>query len=398
MGSLLFFVFVVKRIYAIVCKWRPRFKYSLPALSVRSFSINCIRLTYLRMDKCGHMFCRICISYYMTEQKTIQCAFCLTVVSRVIQISAHAEAPHESKPSGKSCLASKAKEHPLEPDALHEEYDTTRALQAFGTLLDGTFDVNMIENVIQRPFKGKLLGESAVLQLLLGHAISQPALISELPLGKLIHRALTERNRDAWRLLVPLYEVVNHEGLEIAQTSGTNILDTVEELGMSEELSLNHAVLTLGVPKTTLLIKLGIFEVEMNPGHIRSVASRGKTSELELLLSFRADPVAADTDGETALHCASTAEIAELLCNAGAPIAALDGDRNTTIAKAAAYKRNGVLEVLLKQPGAKDVLDQHNKFGKAAVHYAKNKPDTLALLLEAGANPNIEIGPKDPGL
>ncbi|KAF7507445.1 hypothetical protein GJ744_010376 [Endocarpon pusillum] len=145
-----------------------------------------------------------------------------------------------------SCLTSKAEKHAQEPDALQENYDAIEALRVFDTLLNGTFDVSMIENAVGSPFKGKLPGNSVILQLLLGHLISQPALISELTVGKLIHRALAECNRDAWRLLVPLYEVANHEGLEIARISGINILDTVEELAMmSEGPSLNQALLTL---------------------------------------------------------------------------------------------------------------------------------------------------------
>ncbi|KAF7507443.1 hypothetical protein GJ744_010374, partial [Endocarpon pusillum] len=49
-------------------------------------------------------------------------------------------------------------------------------------------------------------------------------------------------------------------------------------------------------------------------------------------------------------------------------------------------------------PGAKEILDQRNKYGEAAVHYAKNQPEIMALLVEAGADPDVEIGIKDPGL
>jgi hypothetical protein len=66
-----------------------------------------------------------------------------------------------------------------------------------------------------------------------------------------------------------------------------------------------------------------------------------------------------------------------MLCKAGVPIGSLDGDRDTAIAKPVAYGWKCKVEVLLTQDEAKEILDHRNKWGKAAVHYAKQKPEIL---------------------
>lgn len=195
-------------------------------------------------------------------------------------------------------------------------------------------------------------------------------------------------------MLLPLYELADHEGLRFAYESDLDIGAVVDEASQLEEVSLNNVVLELGFLKANLLAKLGIFSVNTDAEHFRDTAWRGDIGELRLLLAHGADPASAAKDGRTALHATMKAEVAELLCEAGAPVAALDGDKNTTVLMAAACGRKGVLEVLLGQEGAREFLDQRNKFGKAAIHYTQNRPEIREMLIQAGANPDLEIGPK----
>jgi hypothetical protein len=327
------------------------------------------------------MFCRICIAYYMTENAIVKCS---AIVSRVIQIGAQAEAPHEPRKSSNLVREAKGAHHDVGADAIGSHRDSDRALRVFNAFLDGTLTARQIEDAIDQPSKGKLPGKSATLQLLLGQVTRDSAFMSNIPIGQLISTALAKRNRDAWHMLVPLYQLINHEGLRFAQQMGLDVLDTVDELGMSGHngRDLDSAVSTLGLEKATLLVKLGVFEQDLSAKNVRSVAASGAAAAMSLLPSLGADPVSTDTDGETAL-----------LCEAGAPVAALDGDRNTTVSQAAAYGRKGVLEVLLRQDGAKGILNERNKYGKAAMHYAKNKPEIVAMPVRAGADPDLEIGP-----
>lgn len=55
------------------------------------------------------------------------------------------------------------------------------------------------------------------------------------------------------------------------------------------------------------------------------------------------------------------------------------------------------MRVLLKQEGAKDILDIRNMQGRAAIHLAEAKPDIVAMLVEAGADPDLEKSPPPEG-
>jgi hypothetical protein len=277
--------------------------------------------------------------------------------------------------------------------AIETDSSVNRALITLDKCRVGNATAHEIEYAIGWQ-KGGLAANTAELQLLLGQMTSKPDAVSELSIGQLVKCALYRNNKDAWRMLAPLYKLANHQGLVFAQQSRLDALEVIEELGSSRDITLNSAAQRLGLLKARLLIKLDIFDVDLDTRHIRSLVKHGEAAELQLLLSLGGDPVTADSDGETALHRTTDAKVAEVLCEAGAPIASLDGDKNTTIAKAAAYGRKGVLEVLLQQYGAREILNQRNKYGKAAVHYAKNQPEILKMLIKEGANPDLEIGPK----
>ncbi|PVH83913.1 ankyrin [Cadophora sp. DSE1049] len=198
-------------------------------------------------------------------------------------------------------------------------------------------------------------------------------------------------------MLVPFYELTNHEGLQFAREKKLDIADIVETLGTSGEGDCTFESATrLGIEIAILLVKLGIFSQDPSPKNVQDAARNSRVGTMRFLLSTGADPISADTDGEAALHLTSNLEIARMLCEAGASIASLDGDGNTTISKAAAYGRIDVLKVLLRQDGAREILDHRNKFGKSAIHYANNKGLALGgqiikMLVDTGANPDLEI-------
>jgi hypothetical protein len=146
--------------------------------------------------------------------------------------------------------------------------------------------------------------------------------------------------------------------------------------------------------KAILMVKLGICDADLSAPHMQYIAKRGWAGALEVLLSPGADPVSADTDVETTLHCA-TAGVVEMLCKSGVPIGSLDGDR---VAKPIVYGWRCKVEVLLKQEGAKENPGSPQQMGKGGRPLCKQKPEVLTMLVQAGANPDLESGPKDPGL
>jgi hypothetical protein len=68
------------------------------------------------------------------------------------------------------------------------------------------------------------------------------------------------QNKDAWRLLIHLYELANHEGLKFAEKSNISVFETVDVTGEQYACDLDGAARKLGVQKAILTVKLGIFD------------------------------------------------------------------------------------------------------------------------------------------
>lgn len=47
--------------------------------------------------------------------------------------------------------------------------------------------------------------------------------------------------------------------------------------------------------------------------------------------------------------------------------------------------------------GVPEILDVRNAFGKAGVHYVTEREDMLTMLIQAGADPELEIGQRQTG-
>ncbi|KAK5174667.1 uncharacterized protein LTR77_001749 [Saxophila tyrrhenica] len=323
----------------------------------------------------------------MTENSTVRCGYCRAVTSRVIQISTPGDAPHQPKRTT-TLTAEYRASATFSSDAIENSSETSLAYRA----LDDTITTKTIDKAItHQPEINNRASKSALLQLLLGQALPDPGLLQSLAIGRLIQVALQARNRDAWRLLAPLFQVVNHPALAQAIDVQLDVPSAVEDLGSLAIATPNNAVVLFGLEKTKVLASLGIISIDKGAAGVCEAAKSSSVGELQLLLSLGVDTTVLGL----ALYRAKTAEVAETLCQAGAPVAARGVDGNTTIIEACLCERKEVLEVLLRQPGVREILDVRNAFGKAAVHYAGEREDMLEMLRQAGANMKLAVGPRE---
>jgi ankyrin repeat protein len=125
----------------------------------------------------------------------------------------------------------------------------------------------------------------------------------------------------------------------------------------------------------------------------------GKTNVVQALLEGGADPDAKSADGVTPLLSVgisgekNSAEIVSLLLKAGANPNAKMSDGRFPLYAAAVYGTPKLVLALL-QGGAK--IDLDNGSGETALAAAvyRNRIDTAAVLLKAGASPEARISPK----
>jgi ankyrin repeat protein len=123
---------------------------------------------------------------------------------------------------------------------------------------------------------------------------------------------------------------------------------------------------------------------------LHKATTENDKQEVERLLKEGANVNSKNSDGETPLHKAVSAEMAELLISAGADMEAIEDHENFTPLRQASA--NGALDVVktLISRGAK--VDSADKNGSTALHWAVafgNLP-VAELLLSKGANPNAK--------
>jgi hypothetical protein len=146
-------------------------------------------------------------------------------------------------------------------------------------------------------------------------------------------------------------------------------------------------VRTFGLDFIVLLTRIGIIHIDYD---VKRLANSGVVDALRIFKGIGGDLLKASPDGVTALHRASSAEVAELLLDSGCKVTALDGDKNTSLHTASARGLGGVIQVLL-DAGASEVINDYNKFGKTAFHYSERFPEVRKILVAAGANPELLV-------
>lgn len=123
---------------------------------------------------------------------------------------------------------------------------------------------------------------------------------------------------------------------------------------------------------------------------LHKAASENNKQEVERLLAEGSNVNSKNSDGETPLHTAVSAEMAELLISAGADMEAIEDHENFTPLRQASA--NGALDIVktLISHGAK--VDSADKNGSTALHWAVafGNLAVAELLLSIGANPNAK--------
>ena len=121
---------------------------------------------------------------------------------------------------------------------------------------------------------------------------------------------------------------------------------------------------------------------------LHEAASQNDRREVERLLAEGANVNSKNSRGETPLHKAVSAEVAEVLISAGADVEAIEDHENFTPLRQASA--NGALDIVkvLISHGAK--VDAVDKYGSTALHWAVafGNRAVAEVLLSNGANPN----------
>jgi ankyrin repeat protein len=121
---------------------------------------------------------------------------------------------------------------------------------------------------------------------------------------------------------------------------------------------------------------------------------QGRPDAVMTLLTNGADPRCTDSEGNTPLHFAALAAqpiVAALLCDAVAPIDAVNREGQTPLAIAAAAGNAELLRFLLSRGARPEVANAHPAVHAAAM-VADDDPECLKLLLKHKANPDSVDG------
>lgn len=112
---------------------------------------------------------------------------------------------------------------------------------------------------------------SPVLQILLAHAVQDKAFAETLQIGSLIYKSLVDRNQEAWKLLLPMYELANRcddpilAQFELPLGDLAHVLKEVEILSRGYSLEPEDVFEAMGRAKLMSLYHFEIFKVNLHP-------------------------------------------------------------------------------------------------------------------------------------
>jgi hypothetical protein len=271
----------------------------------------------------------------------------------------------------------------------------------------------------------KRAADTGLFQLLLGHAMDSQEAIDRLDVVALVRTCLIRYNTACLDLTLPLLENGESDIIRQSAALGFDLYKSLKELAQMEGLredrfnredSFNLLNLrperlspksqkavemlcdTFGLELVTFLVRKGFISVYghrppkryVPVGVVFSAANSGVTEILQILRDVGSDLAVEDTDGQTGLHKARNGEIAKILLDAGCKVDALDVDKSTPLHRACGLGLGDVVRVLLDS-GAKGLVNTYNKFGKAPIHYTAKLPEIKTMLIEAGADPELQI-------
>lgn len=131
---------------------------------------------------------------------------------------------------------------------------------------------------------------SPVLQILLAHAVQDKAFAKTLQIGSLIYESLVDQNQEAWKLLLPMYELANrHDDPVLAQFGLplgdlAHVLTEVEGFHCGYSLEPEDVLEAMGRAKLMSLYRFDIFKANLHPlpEELQEWYDEGCTSNEEL--------------------------------------------------------------------------------------------------------------------
>ncbi|RYP78164.1 hypothetical protein DL769_003245 [Monosporascus sp. CRB-8-3] len=132
---------------------------------------------------------------------------------------------------------------------------------------------------------------------------------------------------------------------------------------------------------------------------LHQAARAGHVKLVQLLITRGIDVSTEDKSGQTALHCAAgkgQAEIVQILLENNANVLAEDRRGNTAVHEAAGCECDSVLKILLERIGKANETERWLATTRLRVAVNQADEDEVRLLLEKGADPNVNANKDIP--
>lgn len=196
-----------------------------------------------------------------------------------------------------------------------------------------------------------------------------------------LYRACTEGLRD-------VVEVLLQHGAADSQSSCVAMSAALAVACKNNDDGILELLLAHGAKPTMTVSRLftGLSVCGASPTLLHSAASRGNARMVVMLIEAGVDVNQTDSNGNTALHAASTAEVADALVRLGADVDALNNKQESPLYAACFNQRQDVVDLLIEHSADPN---QSTTAVPLIVACQMNNDKLVKILLDYGADPNI---------